>query len=167
MSDQPVHTFTSHIGGKNAKVEVYQDRIEWDLARGVSGAKMAAGIMTGGMSLLATGVKNGKAGTEMIPIKNISSVTTKRDGMLNTLVRVITSGNEIEFRVSHAEAKATKEVLTRLMLNPPSAPRHSAPTAAPAPSVVEQLQQLANLRDAGILTEAEFEAKKTEMLGRL
>jgi len=170
MIDQPVHTFTSHISGKNAKVYVYQDRIEWALPRGVSNFKLMAGMATLGTSLLVTGLKNGRTGTEMIPIKNISSVTTKRDGLLNTLVRVITSGNEIEFRVSHDEAKTTKDVLTRLMLNPPAAHSASpAPAPAPAPpqTVMEQLQQLAGLRDAGVLTAAEFETKKTEMLGRI
>lgn len=34
-------------------------------------------------------------------------------------------------------------------------------------SVVDQIRQLAELRDAGILTEAEFEVKKTELLSRL
>jgi len=176
MTDQPIHTFTSHISGKNAKVSIYSDRIEWGDARGISAGKITAGVMTGGLSMFATGVRNGKSGSEMIPIKNISSVTTKRDGLLNTFVSVITSGNTIDFRVSHSEAATTKEVLTRLMLAP-SAPTPSAPVAAPAapvvipaavaPSITDQLQQLAALRDSGILTEAEFNAKKTEMLSRL
>lgn len=36
-----------------------------------------------------------------------------------------------------------------------------------AVSVVDQIRQLAELRDSGILGEAEFEAKKTELLSRL
>ena len=101
----PLHVFTSHISGKNAKVAIYPDRIEWERPRGLSAGKLTAGVATGGFSLLATGFKNGKTGTEMIPIKNISSVATKRDGLLNTLVQVITSGNTIDFRVSHSEAE--------------------------------------------------------------
>ncbi len=38
---------------------------------------------------------------------------------------------------------------------------------APAPSVPEQIQQLAALRDAGHITPAEFEAKKAELLDRM
>lgn len=34
-------------------------------------------------------------------------------------------------------------------------------------SVVDQIRQLAELRDSGILGEAEFEAKKTDLLSRL
>lgn len=46
----------------------------------------------------------------------------------------------------------------------------AAGTAAPAPSapdVTEQLVKLASLRDAGVLTEEEFAAKKAELLSRL
>lgn len=179
MTDQPLYTFTSHIAGKNAKVSIHVDRVEWEVARGVSGAKVTAGVLTGGLSMLATGVKNGKAGTEMIPVKSITSVTTARDGMLNSKVSVITAGNTVDFRVSHAEAKIVKDTLTQLILGGPPTPAHAAaeavqtpPAAPPAPSapqvdVAAQLQQLAGLRDAGILTEEEFTAKKAELLSRL
>ncbi|WP_425836899.1 SHOCT domain-containing protein [Microbacterium sp. PA5] len=172
MADTPLYQFTSHIAGKNAKVEIYPDRIEWRLDRGVSGAKVTAGVLTGGLSMLATGVKNGKAGTEMIPVKSMSSVTTKRDGMMNSLVSVITTGNTVDFRVSHKEAEIVKSTLTSLIMGshpsqatPAPAPAAPAP-AAPVVDVTAQLQQLASLRDAGILTEDEFAAKKADLLSR-
>jgi hypothetical protein len=112
----PVLEFMSHIEGKNAKVRVYPDRIEWDRARGISGGKITAGILTGGLSVLATGVKNGKAASDMIPMKHVTGVTTQRDGLINSKVIVITSGNQIAFRVSHADAAKVKEVLSRLIL---------------------------------------------------
>ena len=46
----------------------------------------------------------------------------------------------------------------------------AAPATAPSPpaaSVPEQIEQLARLRDAGHITEAEYEAKKAELLGRM
>jgi uncharacterized membrane protein YdbT with pleckstrin-like domain len=44
----------------------------------------------------------------------------------------------------------------------------SAPAAAPpAPTVPEQLQQLADLRDRGVITEAEFAMKKAQLLERM
>jgi hypothetical protein len=112
----PIHTFTSHVHGKNAKVSIYEDRIEWEMQRGISAGKITAGVFTAGLSTLATGVKNGKAGTEMIPVRSISSIRTERDGMLNSKVQVITAGNTIDFRVSHAEAKQVSEILRQLML---------------------------------------------------
>ena len=39
------------------------------------------------------------------------------------------------------------------------------PPAAPATDIVEQLKSLAELRDQGILTEAEFAAQKAKVLG--
>lgn len=172
----PIYIFTSHIGGKNARVSIYNDRIEWERPRGISGGKIAAGIMTAGLSLAATGVKNGKAGSEMIPVKSITSVSTKRDGTLNTLVSIITSGNTIDFRVSHAEAGAVKTVVTDLILGKYDVAAPAAPVVpaavqpvppAPQPDIHEQLQKLASLRDSGILTEEEFTAKKAELLARL
>ena len=41
-----------------------------------------------------------------------------------------------------------------------------APAPAPAaPAYMAELEQLASLRDAGILTDEEFEAKKRKILG--
>jgi len=41
----------------------------------------------------------------------------------------------------------------------------AAPVAAPAPDPIEQLKQLAELKNQGILTEAEFAAQKARILG--
>jgi uncharacterized membrane protein YdbT with pleckstrin-like domain len=46
------------------------------------------------------------------------------------------------------------------------APAVVAPTA-PGAAVPEQIEQLARLRDQGHITDAEFEAKKAELLGRM
>ena len=55
--------------------------------------------------------------------------------------------------------------------NMPVAMVQHAPAVAsppqPAPGVPEQIEQLARLRDQGHITEAEFEAKKSELLGRM
>ncbi len=53
---------------------------------------------------------------------------------------------------------------------PPAAPAPPPPPAPPAPPAddpIEQLRKLAELKDAGILTEEEFAAKKAEILSRL
>jgi hypothetical protein len=47
---------------------------------------------------------------------------------------------------------------------------HKAQAAPPAPAAadpIEQLRKLGELRDAGVLTDAEFETKKAELLARL
>lgn len=52
---------------------------------------------------------------------------------------------------------------------PAPAPAPAAPAPAPAapeePAYMAELQQLASLRDAGVLTDEEFEAKKHKILG--
>lgn len=109
--------FKSHINGKNADVAIYPDRVEWVLARGVSGAKMTAAAFTLGASLAVTGVRSGKAGSEMIPMKSITGVSTKRDGMINTIVTVTSSSAAIGFRVSHKEAEQMRQLLNQLILS--------------------------------------------------
>jgi hypothetical protein len=48
------------------------------------------------------------------------------------------------------------------------APADSRPLAvATSPDVLEQLRRLGDLRKTGVLTDAEFEAKKAELLGRI
>lgn len=44
-------------------------------------------------------------------------------------------------------------------------PGYMAPSEAPADDSVAQLQQLAQLKDQGILTQEEFDAKKKQLLG--
>jgi uncharacterized membrane protein YdbT with pleckstrin-like domain len=50
--------------------------------------------------------------------------------------------------------------------NPTVAPTPAAP-AAPAATIPEQLHQLAELRDRGVITAAEFETKKAQLLERM
>lgn len=177
MHSAPLMTFKSHIAGKNADVAIYHDRIEWARSRGLTGMKLTAGLLTGGVSLLATGVRGGAAGTEMIPVKSVSSVVTKRDGLMFTKVVIVASGNTIDIRVPHDAAPGIKSLLTDLILGKLPVPGQ-VPAAAPSPtppapsapqtvSPVEQLQQLAQLREAGILSEEEFSAKKAEILARM
>jgi hypothetical protein len=179
----PLMKFKSHVAGKNADVEVYVDRIEWmKESRMGTASKLALGVGTAGMSLLATGV-SGKKGTEVIPIKSISSVVTKKDGIRFTAVRVITTGNTIDFRVGHGEAEGIRSCLIDLMLDkhptqlatsspPAPAPEVtnpvSSPQAASAPStmsVADEIKKLVELRDLGALSDSEFEEQKKRLLG--
>lgn len=168
MTNAPGYSFTSHIDGKNARVDIYPDRIEWE-RKAVSGGKVAAGILTLGVSTLATGIR-GK-NTEMIPIKSITSVTSKKGAGLNTVVSLASSGGVIEFRTSHKEAAIVKDYIQQLMLwDPGAATLTQVPpveTAPASPDFGAQLQQLKGLLDAGVLTQEEYDAKKTEILARM
>jgi hypothetical protein len=116
MSAQPDATYRSRITGKNAVLRLYPDRIEWEMESKVSGGKVLLGAMTAGLSLAATGVKTRKgAGVEMIPMRQITSVVTKRDSMLNDVVSIVAAGNTIDVRVPKSEAEEIRAyVLARL-----------------------------------------------------
>jgi Short C-terminal domain len=47
----------------------------------------------------------------------------------------------------------------------PAAPAQQAPAAAPQQDYLKELERLADLRDRGILTDEEFQAKKKQLLG--
>jgi hypothetical protein len=166
--ERPLYEFTSHIDGKNAKVRIWPDRIEWE-RKAVSSGKITAGILTLGVSTVFTGVRGHD--TDMIPIAMITSVTSKKGMGSNTVVSVFTSAGAVEFRVSHKEASIARDTLNRLILESkagtaPQVIHQSAPAAISTPDVGAQLQQLGTLRDQGILTEEEFTAKKAELLAR-
>ena len=136
--ETPLFEITSHIDGKNAKVRVYADRVEWEKAGHVSGAKMTAALMTGGLSLAATGTRSRRgAGMELIPMRSITSVTQRRDTALNDVVSVITAGNTIDMRCSKAEAGKLRSLILDGIagrLTPvPDVPTPAAPSSPPPP----------------------------------
>lgn len=131
MSDAPLYEIDSHIASKNAKVRLYADRVEWERSKRVSGAKVAAGVMTVGLSLAATGVRTRRgAGVEMIPMKSITSVTQKRDTMLNDF-SVITAGNTIDMRCHRKEAGELRALILE-GINGTLRPKNDVPEERPA-----------------------------------
>lgn len=139
----------SHDEGRNADVTLYVDRIERIRER----SRMS--------------MSKAKQDTEMTPIKSVTSVQAKKDGSLYTKVTVYASGNNIDFRFRHDAAQQFKEAIQELILTPTSPAVAPAAAAAATPDLAEQLKKLAELRDAGVLTEEEFAAKKTDLLARM
>ena len=73
-----------------------------------------------------------------------------------------------ETRQSSTDATAVGDAVAQAL----AAQQPAGTPAAPAPAgsgadVPEQIEQLARLRDAGHITPEEFEAKKSELLGRM
>ena len=102
---------------------------------------------------VGTLTKKGK-GTEVIPISRISSVQTRKK-VIFEMIDITTSGNVIEFKSSPWVAPKLKETILELV--------NKASSIDPT----EQLAKLAELHKAGVLTDEEFNAKKTELLGRI
>lgn len=118
MSQLLLHT-KSRIGGKNADVHIYDNRIEW--AREAHGigwniTAITLAVFTVCISLIFMRPSFKTQATAVIPAAKISSIETKKDGPVNTKVTVITSGNTIEFRTSHERAAALKSTLTGLAI---------------------------------------------------
>ncbi|MGA7417545.1 MAG: SHOCT domain-containing protein [Acidimicrobiales bacterium] len=65
---------------------------------------------------------------------------------------------------AHAANRRASEQQAAAPEAPPPPPPAPAPAAA-APDPIEQLTQLAALKDSGALTEAEFETQKARLLG--
>jgi hypothetical protein len=139
---------TSHDEGRNAVITLYQDRIERR-----RGAKLSP-------------LSFARQDMEETPLRAISSIGARKDG-IRTKVTIYASGNNIVFRFDHNEAERFRRVLGPLIRGghsaAPTAPQPAGP--APAPSLAEQLRDLAALRDEGVLTDDEFAAQKAKLLG--
>lgn len=138
----------SHEAGRNSQVRLYDNRLER-----VRAARLGS-------------LSKASQDAEVTPLRAISSVESKKDGMILTKVTVFASGNNIEFRLTHADAARFKAMLTELLVSG-QAPRvgASATAAAPSPSKASQIKELAELRDSGALTDDEFNAEKAKILG--
>jgi len=159
MSDQrPVMKFTSYtVGGSTTTVFIYPDRIEWSRRGLKPPGGLTGAVLTAGLTLALPGRRD----TNMLPIRMIQGVTTHRAGLSFTTVRVASAGDVTEFKVTKRLAEEIKATLLHLM-NPPAPVVTRAPAAAP--SVADELRKLADLRDAGVLTEAEFQAQKSRLV---
>ncbi len=137
---------TSHDEGRNATVTLYPDRIERVKERAFGSLSRA------------------RQDTEVIPIKVITSVQAKKQGM-RTNVTVFASGNTVDFRIAHHEAQRFKDAIMQLVLAGPPSMSSPPPAAPPTVDVADQIRKLGELRDQGLLTNEEFEAKKKQILG--
>lgn len=104
---------------------------------------------------------------ETFPYRSISSVEVSK-GMTGNRISFFATGNKVAMKyVSDATALAAvvQEIKTR-QHGPEAATTPSAPPPG-EPDVIDQIRRLGELRDAGVLSSEEFEAKKAELLGRL
>ena len=161
MSDGPIMEFASHVGGASARVAIYADRIEWTRKSLRPPGGAAGAVLSMGTSLLLPGRKD----SNMIPVRMIQGVTTHRAGLSYTTVKVATAGDVTEFRVSKRQAEDVKALLLSLMNGTAPVAAAPAPPSPPAASLADELRKLAELRDAGVLSEAEFDAQKARLLG--
>ena len=101
---------------------------------------------------------------ETIPLSKITSVETS-SLMGYRVLRVHTAHDDLEFKTLEPKALFDK-VLAHLELLR-NEPEGGSVATASAESITDQIKKLGELRDAGLLTNDEFNTKKTELLARL
>ena len=100
----------------------------------------------------------------------VRDAITKGATAVKTAERIVFVANGRGSVVDEFRLDEVAHVVGRMAVPPPLLPASpaSAPGSTPPnPDVLEQLRKLGDLRKAGVLTDAEFEAKKAELLGRL
>jgi len=105
---------------------------------------------------------------ESFPYKNISSFEAGKNLMGGT-VSFFASSNKVTVKwiAPAASADVLVRVVRKIMEESPEIqPAPEAAVAAPD-TAIEKIQKLAGLKDAGILTEEEFTAKKAQLLAEL
>jgi hypothetical protein len=103
---------------------------------------------------------------------DVRAAIAKGATAVRTADRVVFVASGRGFVVDEFRLDEVVRVVGRLAVPPALQPalassRTSAGPTPPSPDVLEQLRKLGELRAAGVLTGAEFEAKKSELLGRL
>lgn len=107
----PVYSFTSHIDGRNARVNVYPTHIEWAKPQtGVVGLVLLGllALCTCGLSLIAKAARPRlRPETASILLRTVTGVSTNGDGM-HTAVTITAPGIVIVGRMGADQAEAVK-----------------------------------------------------------
>ena len=96
---------------------------------------------------------------ESFPYSNISSFEQGKN-MMGPNVTFFSSGNKVQVKWIKDGDVSEFVAAVRSRMGKSS-------NAAAASDVAEQIRKLAELRDQGLLTDSEFQAKKTELLSRM
>lgn len=122
-------------------------------------------------------LNKGAKGTKTIPISSITSIQIKKPGMPSGYIQFSLPGgienrngihdalkdeNSVVFAQPHFETMLKiKEYIEGQI----SFAKSGGARSSPQPSLSEELQKLASLRDAGVLSEDEFASAKKRLLG--
>jgi len=121
-------------------------------------------------------------GEKRIPVASITAIQWKPAGLVNGFIQfTIGGGNEARSKVGHQTTDAAKDENSvvfvkkqmpafqalREQIEDVIAQRGRPASVAVASGPLDQLKQLSELRDAGIVTEEEFTAKKVSILAQM
>lgn len=100
------------------------------------------------------------------PLNKINSVEVK-PGLVGIYLKLHTGTDTLHLNINDKEDGLELVRSLQIALNGISSGLNDEPQTRAGPDHIEQLRQLAGLRDAGILSEVEFAAKKAELLSRI
>jgi hypothetical protein len=124
-------------------------------------------ILVGGATLLLVGGAAYKIGTSQA--QQIQQHTGKApEELTQTELEQAMDALDIEEQELTAQDEAAIEAEAEgpdTLSTPPAASPDAPARSAAQPSYLEELEKLAELKDAGIISEDEFEAKKKQLLG--
>ena len=130
------------------------------LALGAGTSGVAA--VTPSRVLIAHGEEARALAPHDVPPESVEGLEELEPGRLAAVLELVTAAVPAP-EPEPAPAEAEQPDLARVG----SRAAGHGPAAAPPPDVVELLRKLGDLRDAGVLTEDEFAAKKAELLRRI
>ena len=103
--------------------------------------------------------------SEDFPLGKVSSISWS-SGIALGSITIFVSGTKAEIKnVNKGDGKEMVDLIRGRLSSP--APDTSETDAPAQPDAMTQLKQLGEMRDSGMITEEEFEAKKAEILGRM
>ena len=121
--------------------------------------------MVGGMVLLAAG---GTAAAIKLTQKDAQAIEQQTGASVEELTDEDLAAAMKELGIKSIELDDNDRAVIASDAPPPAQPAPSAAPAAPAvpeESYLDELERLAGLRDQGIITDEDFEAKKKQLLG--
>lgn len=153
--ERPLLKFVGHVNGREAEVSVHEDRVEWAAIPAETGAEEE---LTGRRADRRARNEHGT-----LLLSAVSSVTVWRATSKSAVVGVTATDVALEFRVAHESATGLADELNRGML------AHAATGAGafipgPRAAADDQIRTLGVLYAAGLLTDDQFEAERSELL---
>lgn len=136
-----------------------------ELGQGQYGPKQGLVVLTDERLFFFEKSMLGNETVEEFSLGSISSISVSKK-MTGETLQIHASGNQAEIKsMGHGQGDA----VARAFRDVRSAFSQSGPVTAPAQSddPIAQLERIASLRDRGILTPEEFEAKKAELIARM
>ena len=132
------------VGGKQGIVVLTTERLFF-LERSMMGSESLEEFALSAIQALSVSKRMGGERIEIAHSGTKAEITSMAHGQADSIVHAF-----------HASQR-------QMGSSAPAAPE----ARSTAPDPIEQIEQLARLRDQGILTQEEFEAKKTDLLSRM